>query len=348
LLAGADRESPLSAEDVDRLATCAFLLGDESASVDLWARAHQEFQKRGDAERAARRAFRIGMGLFLIAHLRSGFRAFNFLTRRLRESYVPRSNTLALIIGVLCAVFGLMAHSVVDFNMHIPANALVFAFFFGILTNPGIATLREESSLEKTVAWLRFALPVLGVGICLWMLPKYPGEYFVEKSRIALRDRHFLEAIGFAKRALGENYDETFWLDRWNKRFGGEKQNPYAYFYIGEANRVIGLQMFNKILRKSYYRPAVEAYLKSLQIFPEDENTLVRLAQCYDGLEQFDDAEKAFSKAIRCDPNLVIVYELYAAHLKLQGKNADMARITAKAKNLAKEEILELGATDLK
>lgn len=65
LLAGADREFPLSAEDVDRLATCAFLLGDESASADLWARAHQEFQKRGDAERAARCAFRIGMGLFL-------------------------------------------------------------------------------------------------------------------------------------------------------------------------------------------------------------------------------------------------------------------------------------------
>src|SRR3954469_1023670 len=65
LFTGADREASLAPEDVDRLATCAFLLGDESASADLWARAHQEFQKRGDAEQAARCAFRIGMSLFL-------------------------------------------------------------------------------------------------------------------------------------------------------------------------------------------------------------------------------------------------------------------------------------------
>ena len=65
LLAAADREVPLSAEDIDRLATCAFLLGNESASTDLWARAHHEFQKRGDAELAARCAFRIGFGLFM-------------------------------------------------------------------------------------------------------------------------------------------------------------------------------------------------------------------------------------------------------------------------------------------
>ena len=65
LLSDADREAPLTPEDIDRLATCAFLLGDESGSADLWARAHQEFQKRGDVEQAALCAFRIGIGLFL-------------------------------------------------------------------------------------------------------------------------------------------------------------------------------------------------------------------------------------------------------------------------------------------
>jgi DNA-binding CsgD family transcriptional regulator len=63
LLSDADREAPLAAEDLDRLAACAHLLGDESASTDLWARAHQGFQTRGDAEQAARCAFRIGFAL---------------------------------------------------------------------------------------------------------------------------------------------------------------------------------------------------------------------------------------------------------------------------------------------
>ena len=46
----ADREVPLEPEDLDRLAACAFMLGNEAECADLWARAHQEFLNRGDAE----------------------------------------------------------------------------------------------------------------------------------------------------------------------------------------------------------------------------------------------------------------------------------------------------------
>ncbi len=289
----------------------------------------------------------LGLGLFLTAHLVAGFRAFNHLIRRLSNSYVPRSNTLALNIGALCAVFALMAHSVVDFNMHIPANALVFAFLFGILTNPGLGSQKQERSFDGWVSGFRFALPLLGLGICILSIPKYPGEYFVEKSRVALRDRRYMDAISMGKRATGEKSDETFWLDRLNLRVGGEKQNPLVYFYIGEANRAMGMQMSNRFLRKSYLVPAVTAYQKGLEIFPEDENALVRLGQCYDGMGRFDEAEEVFIKAIRCDPKLGILYDFYAAHLKLQGKTADMESISAKARDLSKGNIMELGTTEL-
>ena len=59
----ADREVPLEPEDLDRLAACAFMLGNEAECADLWARAHQEFLNRGDAEQAALCAFRIGFDL---------------------------------------------------------------------------------------------------------------------------------------------------------------------------------------------------------------------------------------------------------------------------------------------
>jgi hypothetical protein len=38
---GADAESELDPEDIERLATVAFLVGKEAESSDLWARAHQ-------------------------------------------------------------------------------------------------------------------------------------------------------------------------------------------------------------------------------------------------------------------------------------------------------------------
>jgi DNA-binding CsgD family transcriptional regulator len=56
-LSAADRETRLAPEDLGRLATATYLLGRDADSTDLWARAHQEFLRRGDVERAARCAF---------------------------------------------------------------------------------------------------------------------------------------------------------------------------------------------------------------------------------------------------------------------------------------------------
>src|SRR5204862_754450 len=56
-LTQADQASPLDPEDLDCLATAAFLVGDDAASAGARARAHQVFLERGDTTRAARSAF---------------------------------------------------------------------------------------------------------------------------------------------------------------------------------------------------------------------------------------------------------------------------------------------------
>ncbi len=62
-LSAADRESALEGEDLERLATAAFLLGRDADCPDLWARAHHRHLGRGDRERAARCAFWLAVGL---------------------------------------------------------------------------------------------------------------------------------------------------------------------------------------------------------------------------------------------------------------------------------------------
>jgi DNA-binding NarL/FixJ family response regulator len=62
-LSAADRESPLEPEDLQRLATAAYLIGKDVESADAWARAHHQFLTRGDVERAARCAFWLAFGL---------------------------------------------------------------------------------------------------------------------------------------------------------------------------------------------------------------------------------------------------------------------------------------------
>jgi DNA-binding CsgD family transcriptional regulator len=62
-LAAADAASPLAAEDLERLATAAYLTGRDADSADAWTRAHQEFLRDNDVERAARSAFWLAFGL---------------------------------------------------------------------------------------------------------------------------------------------------------------------------------------------------------------------------------------------------------------------------------------------
>lgn len=63
LFEAADREAPLEPEDLERLATAAYLIGRDAESEALRARAHQTWLDRGDHEGAARSATLLAFGL---------------------------------------------------------------------------------------------------------------------------------------------------------------------------------------------------------------------------------------------------------------------------------------------
>lgn len=64
-LSAAARETPLEPEDLERLATAAYLVGRSADSADSWARAHHEYLDRADGARAARCAFWLGFQLLI-------------------------------------------------------------------------------------------------------------------------------------------------------------------------------------------------------------------------------------------------------------------------------------------
>ena len=65
LFEAADRDAPLVPEDLERLATAAYLMGREDDSEAFWERAHRAFLERGDPEGAARSACWLAVGLQL-------------------------------------------------------------------------------------------------------------------------------------------------------------------------------------------------------------------------------------------------------------------------------------------
>jgi len=294
----------------------------------------------------------ICMLLFVVFHVRSGLNAFSVLLRqRLLATGIARSDTFATNFGALCAVAGLAVHSVVDFNMHIPGNALLFAFIFGMLANPGIE--RPAGFFEqRLLPWGRLLLPALGAWMIWAGLPLLPAEWAAEQARQALRDQRYREAIADADIALGRPNAGGLqggeaaapvtmglpWTARFGgiaglvKRFGPEPWDPDLYFYLGEANRALASRMPFPILQRPYFSGAIDEFRAELAIFPQDENALIRMAQCYDGLKQYQDAEEVYLRCFKVDPNLGILYDYYATHLTAEGKPvaAEAARKTGR------------------
>lgn len=71
-LAHVDQSVSLGAEDVERLAIAAYLLGKDADSEDLWARAHKQCLETDDPAGAARCAFWLALGLVLRGQMARG------------------------------------------------------------------------------------------------------------------------------------------------------------------------------------------------------------------------------------------------------------------------------------
>ncbi len=245
---------------------------------------------------------------FLWAHIANGLRS----ARRLPALLAGRgvfSNQIAVLFGALGAVAACLIHSIFDFNLHIPGNALLLAVVFGILANP------EAESAGWS--WPRLALPLLGAAIAILGLPALPGERFAEQARTALRDAKYERSIALAKKGMEH-----------------EKEDPWLPFYIGEANRALGSAAKNEMARFLFFDSAAEAYRDALKLFPEDEQILVGLARALNGIEEYDEAGKAYRAAAGWDPNLIAIHIFYAQGLRAAGRSAEAAEQYREARAL--------------
>ena len=236
---------------------------------------------------------------FLALHAAHALRAMTRMAGALRTADAAGDDDLALVIGALTAFAALGAHSALDFNLHIPGNALVMAFVFGLLARPGPAAETPPpapSDGEKR----GHLLPLLGGVVLLLSGLAWPGELFTERARIHLRDEEYPETIASATRALR--------LDPWN---------PVACLHLGEALRLQAELEPAYADRQARRQAADRAYQQGLRLFPQDENLLVRRGQVLDRLRQFDAAEASFQAALAADPRLEILRVFYEKHRAL-------------------------------
>lgn len=242
-----------------------------------------------------------GFLLFLAIHLRRGWKTFSRLgPKRIAGSIAPSflSNGLALNIGALGAVSASIVHSIVDFSLHIPANALMVAFVFGVLANAGIQRDAERRQASSFNGW-SMVLPVLGVITIIQAARLLPGEYFAERARMAVRDGQYAGAALFALKGLEH-----------------EANNPHTYSYLSQALVNVAATFDDRSTQRDCLEVAVSELQDARKLAPLDEGFARQLGFVYDALGRFDEGELAYQQAVTLDPRSNFVKKDYAAHLE--------------------------------
>ena len=202
-----------------------------------------------------------------------------------------RFSRSAFAIGVTTAVTAILVHSLVDFNMHIPANALLIATLMGLTVAMDDSDERPRQTVLPRAARVVLALVLLAVGT----IGMRTG------LRAALADHY--RGIGNAFKVA------TSWnvaLENYSRALAFEPKLPAVYAGIGDVYR---MQSALRVAdpkgneQEEFAMQSESAYLEAVALNPFESEVWLRLAVAYELAGEIDGARRCYDEALACDPN---------------------------------------------
>jgi hypothetical protein len=194
------------------------------------------------------------------------------------------SNRFAFFLGASAGLFALAVHSMVDFNLHIPANAILGVTLLALLSsNLRFATERHWLGARLPVKMLATLVLVAGVAYL-------SGQGW----------RRGQEAVWLARAEQSPVYSPAQAANL-KKAFDVELMNFETAYNIGEAYRVQsfdGGQNYEDLAKT-----AMQWYARGMKLNPHDGYNYLRYGMCLDWLEKHDEAGPYFNRADALDPN---------------------------------------------
>jgi O-antigen ligase len=205
--------------------------------------------------------------------------------RRVEKEFKSgNSNRFAFYVGATGALLALAAHSVVDFNLHIPANAILGVTLLALLSS----NLRFVT--EKF--WFNVRLPLKIVTTTALAA----GIFYLSGQEI----RHSRETLWLARAEQLPLFSPER-AAALEKAYAAEPQNFQTAYAIGECYR---MQSFEG--GQNYEELAKTAqgwYERSWKLDRFDSYNYLRYGMCLDWLDRHDEAEPYFKQADTLDPN---------------------------------------------
>ncbi len=200
------------------------------------------------------------------------------------------SNKFAFLLGASLGLLALLFHSAVDFNMHIPANAILAITLMALISSQiRFATERFWFSARVWIKILLSLLLVAGIG--------YLGYQGMRRARESYW-------IYRAHRELAFSPERAQKLER---AFTIEPKNASTAYEIGETHRFFSQQGNTEKAKGTDYTDeanlAMGWFEKCMKLNPWDGYGYMRYGWCLDWLGRPKESAPYFQKAEALDPN---------------------------------------------
>ena len=221
-----------------------------------------------------------GMGIFIWGLLKT----WPHVRREENDFGTGQSNRFAFFLGATGGLAALALHSLMDFNLHIPANALIAVTLLALLTsNVRFAT---EGFWVRVFARERQVLTaMLGATVLVFSVQEW---------------RQVRETFWLARAERAGNFSPERAVAL-AQAFAAEPKNFTTAYDLGECYRTQGLEGGKNY--RALTQQAQEWFGRAMRLNPHDGYGFLRTGMCLDWLGEHAAAEKFYSAAEQRDPN---------------------------------------------
>jgi tetratricopeptide (TPR) repeat protein len=262
----------------------------------------------------------------------------------------PLSTRAGLTIGALSASAACLAHSVTDFNLHVPANGLLVAILMGCLAGVGNC----QVGAGWRVVGKRFLevglLLAVAVGGSLYLWVHSPTDYFRLASENAMFRGEAEKAISLGERGLELRPNDADLLAQLGQAYFGYES--MLQFRRGDEGDLLidddgGAEAWSSFLsekeQQSYLEKAGSFSLSAVAVRPREVTYLKQASKILADLDRPQEAAQLARGAIRLDPNHAFSWENYGDLLLVEDREREALRVfeVGAVTNLGDSSVME-------
>lgn len=216
----------------------------------------------------------------------------------------------AIFIGLFGGCAGVLVHLLIDFDLHLLANALAFSVMMGFAVSLSVDATEWDAHSTVWPVWVRAPIGILLLAGAVGIAPKIVRTAYSE----LWRDR----AVRADKALDWPSAEVAF-----RRALAADPRNAQA---LGDYTEYLYRRIqLNVLQREKWSALFFEACERALAANPINQNARVRRGEVRDLLGRFDEAEADFLAALRFDPDNPFFHNRIGLHYQRRGM-ADKAR----------------------